>query len=157
MLTRGELHRVVLRRVPVEVWQRSRDWFNGLVREFEIIASGFDIEGDAVPGVLVRFVAEIRGKFSQFTHTEAILDQAVAASEVELDLELQIPQEAGAAASELWDLIERAEAYCRSGQLLTLAPTEEVRTFTQWYLGELTRQIDGQRGLSWPQATRPSE
>ncbi|CAN5811312.1 hypothetical protein BH23ACT5_BH23ACT5_08360 [soil metagenome] len=153
MMARDDLHRVVLAGIPVEVWARSREWFNGLIREFDVIASGTDLGSDATPSQMVTFVAETSEKFARFNQTEPLLDQAIADGDVELDLDLLLPPEAGEAARELWRLIEKADAYCVSDDLLTLAIPEEVRRFARWYLFEVARQVDGQESIPWSRAS----
>ncbi len=153
MLRHDDLHKVSLRGVPVEIWRRSREWFSGLIREFEIIASGVDPTRGGPPTELVRFVAEVSEKFSGFGQSEPILDQAITDREIEVDLDLELPNAAGAAATELWHLIEKADEYCRSGALLTLAIPEDVRTFAGWYLSEVARQVEGAEARPWGEGT----
>ena len=46
-------------------------------------------------------------------------------------------------------LLLEADEFCRSGGLLTMTPTDEMRSFWTWFLLEFVRQADGGSPLSW--------
>jgi hypothetical protein len=41
------------------------------------------------------------------------------------------------------------DEFCRSGQMLTLVPPDDLREFWAWYLLEFVRQIEGQPPIAW--------
>jgi hypothetical protein len=49
----------------------------------------------------------------------------------------------------LRELLEAADDFCREQRLLTLEPTAQQRELRTWYLGEFTRQADGQQPVPW--------
>ena len=149
-MTDGPLHRVSIRGIPTEVWDATRRWFQGLLREFDVM--GTVAETDGVPARLLAFVEEARARFSRFGGSDVVLDRALAAGEPQIDVDLELPEAAGEAALALWELIEDAESYCRSGHLLSVVPDEEVRRFAEWYLHEIPRQIDGADPRPWGSA-----
>jgi hypothetical protein len=149
MIGAPDLKVIDLRGIPVDLWRRSRDWFRGLVREFEIISSGVD--DDSVPAALLQFIQEAQERFAQFGDSDARLDQALDAGQESVDQSLHLPDVAAQASLELWDLILRAEEFCRSGDMLTMVPPADVRDFVEWYLGEVARQVEGAEPRSWPE------
>jgi hypothetical protein len=141
------LHRIEIRGIPVPLWHQARVWFAGLLREFTILNTQ---DSGAVPEELLDFVAEATDQFAQFGRSDALLDEALSAGLDEVDQELMLPAMAREASLELWSLIERAEKFCLSGQMLTLVPDEDVRNFVHWYLFEVTNQIAGFSPTRWP-------
>jgi hypothetical protein len=148
MIGAPDLKVITLRGIPVDLWRRSRDWFRGLVREFEIISSGQD--DDSVPIALLQFIQEAQERFAQFGRSDARLDQALDAGQESVDQTLQLPDVAAEASLELWDLIRRAEEFCRSGDMLTVVPPTDVRDFVEWYLSEVAAQVEGADPVPWP-------
>jgi hypothetical protein len=144
------LQRIELRGIPVPLWHQARTWFDGLLREFTILNTQ---ESGDVPADLLQFVAEATERFAQFGRSDALLDEALSAGLSEVDQELMLPALAGEASLGLWSLIERAEEYCLSGQMLTLVPKDDVRRFVRWYLFEVTNQIAGESPSRWPESS----
>lgn len=154
MNAEGPFRPVRLIGIPVQLWARSRVWFEGLLREFDIIATESD---EATPRELVAFVADTRERFSRFsTDSNTVLEESLERGDAAADLEMELPPEAGNAARELWVRIVAADDFCRHGDLLTLALPEDVRTFVRWYLGEFSNQMEGAEPSPWKGDDRPS-
>jgi hypothetical protein len=47
------------------------------------------------------------------------------------------------------DMLELADAFCRSERLLSLATPADQKAFQRWYLGEFVRQSAGELAESW--------
>ena len=60
-----------------------------------------------------------------------------------------MPAALAAAARRLRTLLDEADAFCRAGDLLTLATQPEGVAFRHWYLDEFQRQIDGRPPRPW--------
>lgn len=146
----AELVRIRMEGVPVELWNRTREWFSGLVREFDIIASTSD--EDSAPRRLTTFVAATRRQFGQFSSPTEALEEALAAGEVATDVAFEVPAVAASAAATLWEQIEQALEFCSEGDLLTLTPTDDVIRFCRWYLFEVVDQIGGSAPRAWGRA-----
>lgn len=154
MNSEAQFRPVRLTGIPVELWARSRVWFEGLLREFDIIATESD---EATPRELVDFVADTRERFSRFsTDSNTVLEEALERGGATADLEMELPSEAGNAARELWVRILAADDFCRHGDLLTLALPEDVREFIRWYLGEFANQMEGGEPIPWNGDDQPS-
>lgn len=139
---------ITVKGVPVELWAKTQSWFDGLLREFDIIVSS-EVEEDA-PHHLLNFVDETRRRFERFgSNGNEHLNQALARGDETADVEAAVPPEAAAAALELWDRIERAMAYCARGDLLTLTAPADVLDFIEWYLREVSDQVEGAEPTPW--------
>lgn len=153
MSTEVQLCRVGVVGVPVETWRRSRDWFEGLLREFDIIATESD---EATPRELVEFVAGARERFSRFSAgSTTVLEEALERRQTTVDLEMRVPPDVAGAARDLWLRILAADDFCRQGELLTLALPEDVREFIRWYLEEIAHQIEGGEPRPWDSSHHP--
>ena len=143
-----ELVAITIQGVPLAVWDRARSWFEGLIREFDIIASAQS--EDSTPRRLLDFVDETRHRFEQFGFggTE-LLEMAFAAGESTADVEALLPPEAAEAARTLLERIEEAVVFCADGDLLTLVAPDDVLRFTRWYLDEVAEQIEGASPKPW--------
>lgn len=51
--------------------------------------------------------------------------------------------------SAILDAIAEVDAYCRRGDLLTLAISDEHHRYLRWVFGEFIRQVDGAAPTSW--------
>ena len=150
--TGGELVEVRLLRLPLQVWQRSQEHVDGLLREFALIAQ--DEEGRAAtPGRLLALVQQLRAGFGSFSEAQRVqMEEALERGESEIDLTYQVPPAAAGAAQQLGDMLDEADEYCRRGNhLLTLAtPAEELR-FRRWFISEFVDQLGGAAPTPWPE------
>lgn len=143
----SELVAVRILGLPLDVLQRSSEHTDELLREFALIRE----EGsDHVPARLLALVEELRGRFGSFSEdarlaTEAALERG----DETIDLTYEVPQAVAAAARQLDALLDEADDFCRSGDLLTLATQPEGVTFRRWYLNEFQRQVDGEPPRPW--------
>lgn len=147
MTTDSGLVHVSMIGVPLAMWFQARNWFEGLLREFDVLAAG---NGDTTPQELVDFVADVRERFSRFSEgSNAVLEEAYRRGAKSVDVELALPPEAAPVARHLWEQIARAEEYCRRGDLLTLTPDEDLRRYVRWYLNEVADQLEGAEPRAW--------
>lgn len=147
MTADNQLSSVRLIGIPLGQWHQGRVWFEGLLREFDILAT--DV-GETTPQEVLEFAREVRERFSQFTEgSNAVLEEAHRRGEESVDVELELPLEAAPAARELEIQIHRAEEYCRRGDLLTLTPDDELRRYIDWHLEEVARQLEGESPRPW--------
>ena len=147
----GELVEVRLLRLPLQVWQRTQEHVDGLLREFALIAQ--DDEGRAAaPGRLLALVQQVSAGFGSFSEAQRIqMEEALERGEHEIDLTYHVPPAAAPAAQQLGDMLDEADEYCRRGDhLLTLAtPPEELR-FRRWFISEFVDQLGGAPPTPWP-------
>src|SRR3546814_19112797 len=51
--------------------------------------------------------------------------------------------------SQVADVLDLADAFCRGERLLALAATEQQREFQTWFVGEVLRKSNGASPLHW--------
>ena len=148
----GGLVTILILGMPVPVYLRASEHGDELMREFALIAASAAASGGEVevPTRLTAVVEEMRGRFSGFTlQPEAELADAARRGVDVINLEYRLPPEAIQAAADLGDLLDEADEFCRSGDLLTLATPAEALAFRRWFLGEFARQAAGEAPLPW--------
>jgi hypothetical protein len=142
---------VRLLRLPLQVWHRTQEHVDGLLREFALIAQDPEARA-ATPGRLLDLVKEVTAGYGGFSAEQRkAMEAAFDRNESEIDLTYQIPPAAAAAAQQLGDMLDEADEYCRRGDhLLTLAtPPEELR-FRRWFISEFVDQVNGAPPTPWP-------
>lgn len=148
---RTDLHEVRILEFPVDVYQRALEAFEGLQREFALIAMrGADAHD--LPDRLLRVVSAITEEYATIaSERDKVRDEAMAAGlTVVPELVHRVPASMGAACVTVSRLIDEADEFCRSGDLLlTLASPPEAVVFRRWYLGEFTAQLNGEAPLPW--------
>ena len=146
-----ELVEVRLLDLPVAEYVESARHHDELFREFALILSRPEVEGDhQVPALLLALVEELSARFVGFTAAPlGELQAAVERGDERVDLTYRVPREARQAAVRLADLLADADRYCRAGALLTLAPPPAAAAFRDWYLEEFAAQIDGAPPTPW--------
>ncbi|MDX6285768.1 MAG: hypothetical protein QOG53_1253 [Frankiales bacterium] len=145
---------VVLRDAPIEVLTRANEHQAELIREFTLLAMGAVTEqsGSQVPPGLDALIHELEARDPDAeTVARQQQDAAVARGASSVTLTMQVPPSAAKAALRLRDALKRADEFCRSGELLTLAPRHDIIALREWYLEEFDRQIAGESPLSWPE------
>jgi hypothetical protein len=152
---RGLQVEVRLLRLPVAIWSRTQQHTDELIREFVLLAQQMHHDAESAPPLpvrLVRLVDELSAGYGAFSEEQTErLFRAAAAGEVELDLTYQVPEAAGGAARHLGDMLNEADAYCRTGEhLLTLETPADLVAFREWYLEEFRRQVAGGQPTPWP-------
>ena len=147
----GELVEVRLLQLPLQVWQRTQEHVDGLLREFALIAQDDEVRA-ATPGRLLALVQQLTAGFGSFSEAQRIaMEEALARGESEIDLTYQVPPAAAGAAQQLGDMLDEADEYCRRGDhLLTLATPEEELRFRRWFISEFVDQLGGAPPTPWP-------
>ena len=143
-----DLREVLLRDVPIPLYLRTTEHHEGLKREFALlVASG---GGTGVPEELLALVDELQRTFAAFTAApEAVLQAAAARGDAAVDVRYEVPATVGGAAARFAEVLERADAYCAEGALLTVPPDPSVRAFRRWFLEEFGRQLAGEAPRPW--------
>jgi hypothetical protein len=148
-MSADEVRRVVLVDFPLFVSGRADRHREALLREFAIIAFGGGEQAD-VPKRLVEIATILDDRYSGLNpEAEDAIEAAVARRAEFIDLELTVLPRVKDDTLDLAPLLLEADEYCRTGGLLTLAPTAEMRMYWTWFLGEFVFQADGQPPRSW--------
>ena len=145
-----DLHDVHLLRLPVRVLIASRERHDELMREFALLALGGPSGRPDIPTRLLELI-EILGV--RYGHAAArpdeLVDEAVARGDATINLSYTVPAHVVDAADRLDALMREADEFCRSEQLLTLARSDVMVAFADWYLDEFRRQVAGLPPCPW--------
>lgn len=148
MSEQGGLVAVRILGMSMKVYQASSEHSDELIREFALIAGGDST--DHVPARLLALIDTLNARFGAFAAAPtSAIDAARQRGDVEIDLVYQVPPEAGPACAELTALLDQADDFCRSGDLLTLATPHEAVVFRHWFLDEFVRQTAGLPPRPW--------
>lgn len=144
---------VALLNTPIDLTQRSEEHHDELVREFAILVSGGE---QGTPQEFLSTLSRFEERFGTALEAAArARDQAQARGETSADLHYIIDPDAGSITERLAALLERADEYCRNGDLLTLEASDEVKQLRKWYYGEMTRQARGAEPHPWRAGVPP--
>lgn len=147
----GTLVEVRLLRLPLDVWQRTQEHVDGLLREFTLIVQDEEARA-ATPGRLLSLIEEVSAGYGEFSAEQRLeMVAALERGEREIDLRYEVPPGAAGAARQLGDMLDAADEYCRTGDhLLTLAAPPEAVRFRKWFIGEFVDQVGGRQATPWP-------
>jgi hypothetical protein len=137
---------------PLQVFAYARQHHDELLREFALLAlrPPEDRPGHAVPGQLLTLIDSLGRRFGGVgDRSDRIRDDALAAGETHIDLSYRVPRSAGPALTELHELMEQADQFCRDEQLLTIAATPVERQFRAWFIDEFIAQAQGAQPTPW--------
>jgi hypothetical protein len=138
--------------VPVDLYFEASRHMGEIVREFALISFG-ERSGvtERVPAELLELVDQLRMRYA--TNTDAIrsqFEQAAAAGEKTLDVELPSDEQAAAITEDITELLDAADEFCRSGDLLTLAAPPELVAWRHWWREQVVSQVrDGAEPVPW--------
>jgi anti-sigma regulatory factor (Ser/Thr protein kinase) len=140
---------VHLGNMPLRLFARETVRHRELMREMALIAFGEEGDQNHVPVRLTQLANELDAYTGVGAATDAVRDAAIARGDATVDLVYRLPPAVGPACRRLNDLLDAAEEYCRSENLLTLAATQPGLALRRWYLGEVANQIDGGAPTRW--------
>jgi anti-sigma regulatory factor (Ser/Thr protein kinase) len=98
--------------------------------------------------------ADLSAMFTSFErHIPNDLGRAVAAARRAgartVDATIRMEPEASSIVSTMIEMFDLADAFCKAERLLSLQRTPDQRAFHLWYLGEMVRQLAGERPRAW--------
>ena len=140
--------RVRLVGLPVRVFARYQIWYEELRRELRLLALNHGVDYP-----LASELAELTLRSAQehrHSHGLERLDAALASGTDRVDLDCRVPDSMPATMGRLGDLLEEADAFCRSQGLLSVEPDAQQQELRGWYHGEFERQGRGEEPRPWP-------
>jgi len=133
--------------LPLAVFRRASEHTDELLREFALIKED---GSEHVPARLLDLIDELRLRFGGFTEgPRNTIQEALDRGDAEVDIRYDVPEGIADGVHQLGVLLDEADAFCRSGDLLTLATLPESLAFRRWYLDEFVRQAAGQPPRPW--------
>ena len=141
---------VRLLRFPLRLAARATEYYQGLFREFALLAASTPEDTDAVPVRLLALIDALGRRYPAQTEHEEERRAALDRGEVAADMVISVPVSAADASRTLDRMLDEADEFCRAGELLTLAAPEDVSAFRRWYLAEIIIQLSGRAPTPWP-------
>lgn len=131
--------------VPVDLYFEAFRHMGEIVREFALISIG-ERSGvnERVPAQLLQLADQLRKRYR--SRTDAIrtqFEEAKSAGRRTLDVELPAEDVTAQLTEEITELLDAADEFCRSGDLLTLASAPEVVAWRHWWRDQVVGQIRG--------------
>jgi hypothetical protein len=128
----------------------SRERHDELMREFALLALGGPSGRPEIPGRLLELIEVLGVRYGHAAaRPDELVDAAVARGEDTIDLSYTVPAHVVDAANRLDELMREADEFCRSEELLTLARSDVMVEFADWYLDEFRRQVAGRPPRPW--------
>ena len=129
--------------VPVDLYFEASRHMGEITREFTVISMG-DRMGinERVPAQLLELADQLRKRYR--TDVDAIraqFDEAAAEGRATLEVELPADETTAQLTEEITDLLDAADEFCRSGDLLTLASPPDVVAWRHWWRDQVVGQI----------------
>jgi hypothetical protein len=143
------MHTVTLVRLPVRVMDAGRRHHDELMHEFAVLAVADDLSDDFPQRMLALIDTLGRQYGSAGEPRNAQVDAAMSRGDDTIDLTYEVPQHVVQAADNLAALMAEADEFCEREQMLTLQRSDVVREFSEWYLDEFRRQINGEPPRPW--------
>ena len=140
----------MLLQFPVRRFRAARQHRESLLREFAIIATGGGAEAD-VPKRLVEIARLHEDRYGGIApEADRAVEDAYQRGLEYIDVEVDVPPAIAGDTVDLAGVLLEVDDYIRTGQLLTVAPSIEVKLFWIWFLGEFVRQVNGFPPTPWP-------
>jgi hypothetical protein len=149
---------VQLLEVPVDLYIKASRHMGEIVREFALISFG-ERSGvnERVPAGLLELVAQLRGEHRRATDAiRTRFEEAAARRDATIDLELPAEDAVADMTDRITELLDAADEFCRSGDLLTLAAPPQVVAWRHWWRDQVVGQIrEGAEPMPWTPVTQP--
>ncbi|GAB3071189.1 ATP-binding protein [Nocardioides zeae] len=151
-LTTGDIERVPtvfvrLRGMPLLPYRDFRRHYGDLRREVRLLSLAHQ---DDYP--LAHELSRVFDLFENHIDHAGIagsVDAGLAAGRSTGDFLLTVGQPAADLSHQMRDLLDLADAFCRTQRLLSLARSEQQRDFQRWLLGEISAQAAGEAPTPW--------
>jgi hypothetical protein len=143
--------------VPVELYFEASRHMGEIAREFALISFG-ERSGvnERVPGRLLDLVAELRGPRRRDTDAIRLqFEDAARAGRDTIDVEIPADETAVELTERITELLDAADEFCRSGDLLTLASSPEVVSWRHRWRDQVVGQVrEGADPQPWTPVTQ---
>ena len=141
----------VLQGFPLRIWARQREYYDELMREFNLMLLGRQVGATDAPARLVELADVITTRFGALL--ESVNEEREAAlARGDLTIDSHIPLVDGGLEIMAWvkGVFAEVDAFCERGDMLTLAMPADLRALRDWTNAEITRQYHGEAPAPWP-------
>ncbi|WP_432492591.1 ATP-binding protein [Kineococcus gypseus] len=146
----GATVRVHLLGVPLRSRERLGRHVEGLLRELALVRISGQRPASSLPARLLELAGELETTYApQRALPTRAMEEALAAGREFLDVAYDAAPGSAGYVRDLLDVLEEADGFCRSEQLLTLPAPEELVALRRWVFGEFLAQLAGAEPRSW--------
>ena len=143
----------VLRDYPLRLWEEQNQYFDGVLREFQLLLLAEE-QGAAehpAPRRLVELAELLRDRFGGVLQTaNAERQAAVDAGLDRIDSHLPLFDGLPAVLDQVRDVLEETDAFCEQQSLLALPRPPHLIAFATWAGEQLRSQYSGGSPTPWP-------
>ena len=141
----------VLQRFPVRIWARQQEYYDGLLREFNLMLLGQQTSGShSAPARLVELADQLTNQFGPMLDTvNEERESALLRGEVAIDSHLPMVENGIQLIDWITSVFAEVDAYCEHGDMLTLAMPEDLKRLRDWSTQELKAQYNGAEPTPW--------
>ena len=133
---------------PVELSLRQDRHLDELVRELQLISLDDNPRSRELAAQLQDL---LRGPAAARHTGRRVAQEAAAAGQQSIDIEMAMPREFSAEVEKLQEAVRHADRLCEEMQLLTLASTPELQALRAWMTEQVSHQLrDGAEPEPWP-------
>ena len=129
--------------VPVDLYLEASRHMSEIAREFTLISVGERTGVTApVPRRLLELVSDLSGRYRGTADAiRARVTDAAASGGETVDIEFSCDETGVKLTDDITELLDAADEFCRSGDLLTLASSPEVVAWRHWWRDQVIDQI----------------
>lgn len=134
----------------MRLWARQREYYDGLLREFNLMLLGQEAGAHSAPRRLVELADQLTGRFGRLLDT-VNEEREAALLRGDLTIDSRMPLVDGISEVLDWatSVFAEVDAYCEHGDMLTLSMPAELRALRDWTTSELKRQYAGAEPTPW--------
>ena len=146
-----ELITVRIQSFPLQVHGRAQQQSQEMRREFQLVLGQEQLHPGSVPARLLDLSAVLSERYAGFTEQqEREIEDGISAGRDILDeLVFRVPADVACAVEQLRAILDEADEFCRSGQMLVLATPPDLVRYRNWYLDQFSGQAAGQPPEPW--------
>lgn len=133
--------------LPLPLYADFMRHYHELRRELRILSLAHETDypvAKRISELFVRFDEELRSAQGMDE-----LEAALGGDDDQIDARLTVSSTSAATMSQMIELLELADEFCREERLLALATTPQQLGFQRWFLGEFVRQVHGRTPRPW--------
>ena len=136
---------------PLQVHGRAQQHAQEMRREFQLVLGQERLHPGSVPARLLDLSAMLSARYAGFTEQQErdIEDGIAAGREVLDELVFRVPLDVADAAEQLRAVLDEADEFCRSDQMLVLATPPDLVRYRNWYLDQFSSQAAGRPPQPW--------
>ncbi len=146
-----ELTHFALQQIPVRLVGQAGEEYEALFREFRLVKESEPRRAEGHPARLIELIDEMGTKFRGFNSGANEEWQSVVEQNLEtFDWSIDLPRSVGEACAHFDALLDEADRYCQSAELISLPADPASVAVRKWFLGEFVRQARGEAPTAWP-------